>query len=213
MTSVVREVESRVHVGFPGAWRWRAVFLVPNRYAVTIYTTAEANHYLFDGTTTAGFIGDRRVSAVVTPDDPVRTQARFVAVSLLDALRLPGVAVAETPSSALAPGVAAELTAVFADDGSRYRLRLDEHGLVVGVEGPVVLEPVGRGRVVATYDDFRRVGGRLFPYRTTWTLNGTLVAEDRTLRLCPDPAGLDTSAFATPARLPECAPGEPPVGG
>jgi hypothetical protein len=209
LTSVVRQVEADVHVGFPGVWRWRTAFLVPQYYAATVYTTFGPNHYVFDGATTTAWIGGRRVSAVAAPHDSVRSQARFFAVTLLDVLRLPGVAVAETPANALPPGIAAELTVVFADDGGRYRLGLDARDLVVRADGPVVLDPVGRGRVTAAFTAFARVGRWSLPHRTAWSLDGRPLADERTLRVCPEPPTLDAAAFAEPARLPERPPGEP----
>jgi len=188
------------------------VHLGPDRYAVTVYTRAEPNHYVLDGTTTAAFIGARRVALVDAPDESLRSQARFFAVTHLDVLRLPGVSVAETPPDAVPPGTAAELTAVFADDGSRWRLAFDARDLVVGVEGPFVVEPVGRGRVRAAFSDFRRVGRWFLPHRAAWTHDGRPLAEERVLRLCPEPPGLDPAAFARPDRLPACAPGEPAGG-
>jgi hypothetical protein len=202
LDAVVRRVEAEVHAGFPGRWRWRTAFLAPDRYAWTIFTTGEPDHYLFDGTTTRAFVGRRPV--VVHDGGPLRTHARFVAVTNLDTLRLPGVQVAPLPREELLPGAAAGLAAVFADDGSRYRLGFDDRALLVWVAGPVALPPLGEGELVARFTDLRRVHRFLLPFRTVYIFGSRPLAEEHALAVCPADPRLTERAFREPAALPDC---------
>src|SRR5262245_24062168 len=47
--SLVRQVDAEVYAAFPGTWQWRTAFMLPDRYAWTVFTTGEPMHYLFDG--------------------------------------------------------------------------------------------------------------------------------------------------------------------
>src|SRR5207244_7989725 len=97
LASMARQVEAEVYLAFPGTWRWRTVYMVPDRYAWTIFTAAEPDHYLFDGTAVRAFIGGREVSADTDPSAPLRSNARFTALVNLDALRLPAARPARLP--------------------------------------------------------------------------------------------------------------------
>jgi hypothetical protein len=204
LTSMVRQVEAEVYLAFPGTWRWRTVYMIPDRYAWTIFTAGEPNHYLFDGTTVRAFIGGREVSADTDPSAPLRSHARFTAVVNLDALRLPGVRTALLSEAELPAGTSAGLAVVLADDGSQYRLGFDGRGLLVWAEGPVRLPPLGEGRVVARFSDFRRVAGMLVPFQTSYTLGSERLADERTLAVCPADPGVSLESFRTPRRLPDC---------
>jgi hypothetical protein len=142
--SFVRESEARVHVGFPGDWSWRTAFLFPDRYAWRIFTAGEPDDYLFDGTVARAFVAGRQVAEEAGVTSALRTHARFVAVTNLDALLLPGVQVAPLPGAELPPGAVEGIAVVLADDGSQYRLAFDARTLLVQAEGPLALPPVGR---------------------------------------------------------------------
>lgn len=204
LESAVRTVEADVHMGFVGRWQWRTAYQLPERYAWTIVTFGEPNHYLFDGTTVRSFIGDSEVSADMDPRAPLRSHARFTAVTNLDALRLPGVQVAPLPAAALPPGCVAGLAAVFADDGARYELGFDERTLLVSAAGPLRLPPLGEGRVTARFADFRRVGGLLLPHRTTYQLSDLPLAEEWATAVCPNDAAVRAETFRNPAMIPSC---------
>jgi hypothetical protein len=75
-------------VHLSGTWQSRTVFLVPDRFALTIITANEANQYLFDGQAVRAFVGARVVALDRSRDATLRTHARFTAVMNLDALRL-----------------------------------------------------------------------------------------------------------------------------
>jgi hypothetical protein len=122
----------------------------------------------------------------------------------LDALLLPGVAVAPLPPADVPAGAVEGVAAVFADDGSRYRLGFDADGHLVALEGPLALPPVGSGPMLARFADFRRQGGLLLSHATEYTFRGAALAKERTLAVCPEPAGLDPEAFRSPRTLPAC---------
>lgn len=206
LAGLVREVEADVHLAFPGRWRWRAVFLVPDRYAWTIYTSGEADHYLLDGRTTRAFVGEGPVATVSGQDSALRTHARFTAVMNLDALRVPGVRITPLAASDLPAGARAGIEAVFIDDATRYRLAFDARDLLVELTGPLAMPPLGAGTVTARFTDFRPTGRFVLPWRTVYTFGDQPLAEERVLAACPDPPGLAPADFATPARLPSCEP-------
>lgn len=205
LDTLVREVESDVHAAFPGTWRWRTAFMAPDRYAWTIFTAGEPNHFLFDGVVVRGFIGSREVSVDRAPDAPLRSHARFTAIAQLDALRLPGVHVQPLADGELPAGVVAGLAVALADDGARYRLGFDREMLLVWVEGPIRLLPLGEGTLTARFGDFRRTGGFLLPFATSYTFGGAALAEERALAVCPNDPRVTIEAFRTPARL-SCEP-------
>ena len=201
--SVERLVETEAYAAFPGTWRWQTAFMAPDRYAWTIFTTGEPIHYLFDGAAVRSFVGAREVTVETSPDAPLRSHARFTAVVNLDALQLPGTSVAPLAAAELPPGTVAGLAVVFAGDGARYRLGFDDEARLVWVAGPVVLPPLERGELIATFADFRRVGRFLLPFRTTYTLAGQPLAVERALAVCPGVA-LDARSFRLPSALPSC---------
>jgi len=204
LTTVVREVEAEVHVGFPGRWRWRTAFTVPDRYAWTIFTASEPSHFLYDGSSVRAFIGGREVAVDAARGAPLRSHARFAAVVNLDALRLPGVSVAPLAPDELPPGATAALAVVFADDGSRYRLGFDERTLLVWAAGSVSLPPLGQGELTVRFADFRRARRLLLPFRTTYTFGGAPLAEEQALAVCPLAARLPEESFRAPASVPDC---------
>ena len=204
LDGVVREVEARVLRGVPGIWTWRTVFAVPDRYAWTIYTAAEPNHLLFDGTTARTFAGGQLVASEAGTTAVLRTHARFTAAMNLDALLLPGVQTAPLTAAELPAGAVSGLVAVYADDGSRYRLGFDARDLVVVCEGPIALPPVAAGRLEARPSDYRRERRWLLPHATAYALDGAPLAAETARAVCPAPGVLGPDAFRDPAGLPTC---------
>ena len=201
--AVVREVEAEVFVGAPGRWSWRTAFLYPDRYAWTIFTAAGADHYLFDGAVSRTFVESNPVSVDAGPDAPLRSHARFTAVTYLDALLLPGVQVTPLAGSDLPEGAVWGLAAVFASDGARYRLGFDPRDLLVHVEGPLGLPPLGAGTLSARFADFHRTNGLFLPYRTAYTFGAAPLADERAVAVCPN-VRLAPEAFRMPAAIPTC---------
>ena len=196
VAGLVRDSDVQVAMGFPGAWQWRTVTALPDRYAWSITTNDQPHHYLFDGSEVRAFIGTALVSEDATAT-ALRTHARFVAVANLDVLRLPGVQVV--------PGLDASiLEAVFPDRGDRYSIHLDADGLVVRVEGPIDLSPIAKGTLRADYDDLRPVDGRRLPHHIRYALDGHPLADEQVRRTCVLDAGVPAAAFASPATLPAC---------
>ena len=211
LETVVRDVEADVRAGFRATWRWRTVFMLPDRYAWTIVTADEPYHYLFDGTTVRAFIGPHEVSSDTDPAAPLRSHARFTAVTNLDALRLPGVTLASLAATELPPGSVEGMAVVLAD-GARYRLGFDAQARLVFAAGPIALPPLASGELRMRYADFRRSGGRLLPFAVSYTLvdpgSGVEqpIADERTLAVCPNASDVRPESFRDPTALPECPP-------
>jgi hypothetical protein len=182
------------------------VFAAPDRYAWTVYTTGDPLHHLLDGTTVRAFVGGTPTAEDKSPAAPLRSQARFVAVMLLQALRDPGARVVPLAAAALPADTVEGFTVELPDAPEPYTVLLDARARPVRVEGPIDLSPVGRGRMVAHQDDFRPVGGRLLAHRVRWELDGAELAVEWAVAVCVLPDLLPTAAFETPATLPACGP-------
>jgi hypothetical protein len=207
LESLVRRIEADVHAGFPGLWTARLAYRVPDRWALTIDTTAGSDSYTFDGEAAYTIIGSRTVAVDRSPTAPLRSQARFWSVVYLDALRAPGVVVEPLARMELPPGVVEGVLVTYAD-GTRYRLGVDEEDRVVWVRGPVQLPPFGSAELTMRFDDFRRAGDILLPWRASYFLAGAPVLDERTLAVCPDDPATDDEAFRDPSRLPACDPAD-----
>ena len=190
--------------GFPGVWQWRTAYLLPDRYAMTIQGAQESFHYLFDGTAVRAFVDDRLVGRDAGSSAPLITHARFTAVTNLDALRLPRYQVAPLPPAELGTGVREGLAVVAADTGVRYRLGFDEDDLLVWATGPLDLDPLGHGEVTARYSDFRHVGGRLLPFKTSYALGDVPLIDEQAVAVCPNVRTVTAETFQSPDRLPSC---------
>jgi len=201
--SFVRASDVDVQEGFPGAWQWRTAFLAPDRYAWSIVTTTGVDHYLFDGHVVRGFVSGREVAADAAQAAPLRIQARFIAVTSLVPLDARATAT-PLPTSELPPGVATGVSVVLNDDGSRYRLGFDDRDLLVWATGPFDVPQIGVGELTARYDDYRRVGGMLLPFRIRYELGERPLAVEHVTRACPNDPALTPASFESPERLPAC---------
>jgi hypothetical protein len=202
LTSVVRDSDLDVRAVFPGRWQIRSAFLQPDRWGWTIFTSGQPDHYLFDGRIAHTFIGGRAVAADAGPGAPLRSHARFMAVAHLDVLRAPGIVLAPLAPADLPAGAAHGLAVVL--ERSRFRLAFDARARLVWLTGPIDLPPLGTSVLSARYDDFRRVGRFVLPFRVEYTLAGQRLAEETVVAACPEPAGLTAASFAAPP-LPACA--------
>jgi hypothetical protein len=203
LNGIARTAEADVYAGFPGAWRWHTVFKPPDRYAWSIDTAGEPNHYVYDGEAVRAFVGDHEVSAAAPASAPLTTHARFTAVAHLDVLRGAGVRIAELGADELPAGATAGLR-VRLPEGATYRLGFDSRLLLLWLSGPANLQPLGEGELTARFEDFRRVHGYLLPYRIVYGFQGSRLADERATAVCPNPPGLDDGSFAAPALLPAC---------
>ncbi len=200
--SVVRWVDADVRTGAPGAWQARIVSMSsPERYALTIVTTDELHHHIFDGTSARSFIGNVLVG-VEDSRAPLGTQARFEAVVMLDALARPNVPWRALDRSEAPPEVAAAIEVTPFADGARYRLGFDDHARLVWAAGPLDFSPFGRGDVDLRLEDFRDVGGIVFPFRWTYAAGGQTIVDMRVRAVCLNVLG--AGGFAAPADLPDC---------
>jgi hypothetical protein len=150
------------------------------------------------------FVGGALTAEDASAAAPLRSQARFMAVMLLDGLDRPEVRVRELPAGERPAGATFALEATYADTGDRYRIGLDARRLVQSVEGPVALPPFGRPVVRVVLGDQRRVGPYRLAYRATWTADGAPLADETTLAACPLARDPSAAAFGAPARLPVC---------
>jgi hypothetical protein len=203
LPGVVLRAETEVHAGVPGRWRYTRAFLAPDRYGWRILTTGEPQTHLFDGTVVRSFVGGAEVSRDAGPGAPLRSHARWTAVVSLDALRLPGVAVAPLPAEALPDGTAAGLTVSF-PDGAVYRLGFDRRPLLQWAEGPLDLSPLGSGRVRARFGDYRRAGPLLLPFAAEYRLDDLPIADETIEAACVAPVDLTPESFRDPDLLPVC---------
>ncbi|MBX3023539.1 hypothetical protein KF840_01375 [bacterium] len=200
---VVLDAAARVYSGAPGRWRYARVYLSPGLYAWRIETAGEPDTYIFDGGAVRAYIGAAATSVDASPTAPLRSHARWTAVSLLDGLTAPDVSVAELPADEVPAGAREGLRVTFADGGT-YRLGFDRRALLTSIDGPLDLSPLASGPASARYDDPRRVGGVTLPFRATYFAGGQRVAEEAIQAACVNPPALTPAAFTAPERLPTC---------
>ena len=199
--SVVRWVDADVRSGAPGTWQARIVSMPPDRYALSIVTTDELHHHIFDGTSARSFIGNLLVG-VEDSRAPLGTQARFEAVVLLDALAHPNVPWRALDRSEAPPEVATAVEVTPFADGARYRLGFDDRARLVWAAGPLDFSPFGGGDVDLRLEDFRDAGGILFPFRWTYAAGGQTIVDIRVRAVCLNVPVAE--GFAAPADLPDC---------
>jgi hypothetical protein len=187
-----REVEARVHYGFPGVWRWEIAYRPPESFRFSLRTSGAPQHHVFDGAELRSYLGGA-LAARGSQDAPAfRSVARWLAVTSLDVLADPARAEwEEAPGAAPASGVARGLSVRFRDDGARYRLGFDAGDRLVRAEGPIEIPGVGAGRVEARFRDFRAIEGRQAPFAASYRLNGEPFFDERVIRFVPGLGVLD----------------------
>lgn len=180
--SSLREVEATVHRGFRGTWSWEIALRRPDLVRWTIHTFGEEQSYVFDGRSVLLYLGSASMPVDRAAESAFRSQVRWLAVTGLDVLRDGGrVAWEEVPRARVPAGYARGLRVRWLEDGSIYDLWMDQRDLVVAAEGEVALPPIGSGRLRAEFSDFAPVAGRLLPRSGRYTLDGTLLVEERVL--------------------------------
>ena len=197
--------EARGYAGVPGRWHFARAYLAPDRYAWRIETAGEPDSYLFDGAVVRSFIGASEVARDASPDAALRSHARWTGVMLLDGLDAPGVAVEELPAADVPPGAREGLRVRFAD-GATYRLGFDDAALLVSIDGPLDLWPLGSGPATVRYADPRPAGAVRLPSRATYFTGDRRLADESMLSITVDPPDLTPASFIDPAQLPPCPP-------
>lgn len=183
-----RTVEMQVYFGFPGTWRFDYVFRVPHFYRWTVYTSEQPNHYLWDGKTMRAAVGSVVVGTDPSRNAPLRTHARWHAVTYLDSLcsgQLP-VQFQSLPDNRIGEE---SLLVRLRDDGSEYRLTFDRQARLRRASGPIDIPPFGAARLTQHYYDFRPAGGFWIAHGTRYEIDGTVLSEEQTLAfVANDPA-------------------------
>lgn len=206
--AVILHAQARVYAGVPGRWQFTRAWLAPDRYAWRIETAGEPDSYLFDGRVVRAFIGSDEVASDASPDAPLRSHARWTALTLLLGLDAAWTAVSELPASDLPADVAAGLLVRFAD-GATYRLGFDRQARLVWAAGPLDLWPIGNGPASVRYADHRRVNGVLLPFAATYFAGDKRLAVESIAAACVDPPDLIPAAFVDPGALPAACGGDP----
>lgn len=195
---VSREVEARVYRAFPGTWRWRIDYAVPDLLRWTLETYGDEQSYVYDGEALRYYLGSGLVTADPAAASGFRTQVRWIALTNLDVLAShAGLRLEELDAGRLPPGVAAGLHATYAD-GAVYELYFDAGDLLVGARGPIVVPAVGAGELRATFGGFRDVSGYLLPQRGRYTLDGEPLFDETILRWVPGDPRLTPEGFLGP---------------
>jgi hypothetical protein len=197
LSSFIRLVEARVYLAFPGVWRLESSFLAPDYYRWTVFTTDEPHHYIWDGEEMDSYVGSALVARDASPAAPLRSHARWVAVTNLDALL--DLRWAERMScAAQRVGSDVVLDIILIDDGSRYSLRFDRRRRLTRAEGPAALPPLAAMRIDAEYRDFRVVGGRRVACSVSYRADGERLMDERLLSFAVNPPDLGPGSFRPP---------------
>ncbi|MDX2168998.1 MAG: hypothetical protein SF182_18165 [Deltaproteobacteria bacterium] len=205
LRGVIMRAETRVYRVVPGRWRYTRTCRSAGGYAWQLDTAAGIDTHTFDGRVVRSFVAGELVGSDTSPSAPLRSQARWTAVSLLDALTAADVVVQPLPAEQLPSGAREGLSAVFRD-GAVYRLGFDDATALVWMQGPLDLSPLADGEASVRFGDARPVDGFLVPHRAAYDVGGQHLADEQLLEVCLTPAGLTADDFAEPAALPSCAP-------
>lgn len=199
LTGLSRDAEADVHAGFPGRWRWRFDYAVPDRLRWTIETYGEEQSVAFDGAEVRYFLGSARVSSASPALGDFQSVVRWTSVTTLDALVDDDrVTIRELARDELPGGAAAGLEVTYRADGARFRLTFDEADLLIGAEGPIVLPTIASGRMRAAYSGFETTAGYLLPRRGTYTLDDRPFFDETVLRWTPNDPRLTPASFQGP---------------
>jgi outer membrane lipoprotein-sorting protein len=198
LESLERQVDATVYKEFPGEWTWEMAYREPDLFRWTLQVAGEDQSYVYDGSKVTLFLGSAALPVDPASAASFRSQARFIALTLLDDVAHETAAqLSETPAAELPKGAARGLRIRFPTDGTSYDLFFDASDLLVAASGPVSMPPVGAGTLRAEYGDFRAVGGYTFPFRVRYTLNGEPLAEERVKQLVPNNPDLTPASFST----------------
>lgn len=204
LRGVIMRAETRVYRVVPGRWRYTRTCRTAGGYAWLLDTAAGIDTHSFDGRVVRSFVAGELVASDASPTAPLRSQARWTAVSLLDVLTAADVVVQPLPPDELPAGAREGLSAAFSD-GAVYRLAFDDATALVWMRGPLDLSPLAQGEAIVRFGDSRPVDGFLVPRRASYAVGGQHLADELLLDVCLTPAELTADDFAEPAALPTCA--------
>jgi hypothetical protein len=197
MQSLERQVDATVYKEFPGEWTWEMAYREPDLFRWTLQVAGEDQSYVYDGSKVTLYLGSAALPVDPAAEMSFRSQARFIAVTMLDDVAHEREArITETPATEVPKDAARGLRVRFPADGTVYDLFFDASDLLVAASGPVSMPPVGGGTLRAEYSDFRPVAGYTLPFRVRYTLNGEPLAEERVKQLVPNSPDLTTASFA-----------------
>lgn len=179
ITSLRRTTNMRVYFGFPGLWHLEYTFVAPRLYRWTVFTTGEPNHYTWDGSTMRAWIGPMAVGSDTSGNAPLRSHARWHAVTYLDTLCSGNLDV-HFRSLPPEPGGGQTVVARLLDDDSEYTLVFDRHARPLRVSGPIDIPPFGKARLTQSFFDFRRSGRFFIPHTTRYEIDGTTLSDEVT---------------------------------
>jgi len=203
LTGVVMRATARLYRAMPGEWRYTRTFLAPDYYAWQVETSSGVDTHLFDGDATRSFVDGGEVGRDTDPAAPLRSQARWTAVSLLDALGAPGVTLYPLLPGELPAGTREGLLATW-PDGAAYRLGFDTDAQLVWMRGPLDLSPLANGTAEVRFSAVQRSGDFLLPHAAAYEIDGYRLADETLVAVCPDPPELTPQSFAQPDALPPC---------
>ena len=184
ISEITREVEARVHYGFPGSWRWDLAYRSPESFRLSVRTAGATQHYVFDGSALESWVGDARVSRETRDEDGHASIGRWLGVTYLAAL--PASSELLDDPHGLGEDVFQALAFRFPDSPDPYRLGFDRSGRLLVAHGPVHIPGIGAGRMEARFRDFRPVAGRELPFAAEYRLNGQPFFDERVLRYSLD---------------------------
>lgn len=184
----------QVYFGFPGTWRFEYAFRPPYYYRWTVFTSEQPNHYLWDGQTMRAAVGAVVVGSDSSGRAPLRSHARWHAVTYLDALC--SGALPAHMQSLPGPRPGDETVRVrLLDDEAEFVLQFDRQARLVRADGPIEIPPFGAARLTQHYFDFRPAGGRWIAHGTRYEIDGRVISEEQTLSFTIDDPALTPDFF------------------
>lgn len=170
-----------MHYGFPGLWQWNLSFRRPDRFRLTLLTTADDQTWESDGQTLRTYLGTALVAEEPAPGTCFDSLARWLAITSLDEILTPRAR--WSPAEGPLPAGAVHGAQVFCGESSeRFELYFDRQLRLVAAAGPVSIPTLGHGRLSARFGDYRRVSGRWLSHRIEYELDGERFFDETVLR-------------------------------
>lgn len=192
--SLRRGAEMQVYFGFPGTWRFEYAFRVPYYYRWTVFTSEQPNHYLWDGETMRAAVGTAVVGVDPSGAAPLRSHARWHAVTYLDSL-CSGDMPAQFQSLPGDDSGEEVLLVRLLDDDSEYLLTFDRQARLLRASGPIEIPPFGATRLTQHYFDFRPAAGLRIAHATRYEVDGIILSEEQTTTFAVNDPALTPDFF------------------